>query len=285
MEAMQPLEHIIQIDQLVFDYHREHDQLTIKALDGISLNIEKGSFTAVIGKNGSGKSTLAKNINVLVRPTSGVVYVNGYDTRDDSKLWEIRQVAGMVFQNPDNQLVSAIVEDDVAFGPENLGIDPLEIRKRVDEALLSVNMYEERKKAPHMLSGGQKQRVAIAGVVAMRPQCIILDEPTAMLDPHGRQEVMEIIQNLHQEGITIILITHFMEEAAKADRIIIMDHGKIAVEGTPNQVFEEPERIKAMGLDVPFAVELRERLNARGFAVPKDIVNESEMVEFLCQFK
>ena len=247
------------------------------------MDIPRGSFTAIIGKNGSGKSTLAKNINVLIRPTSGVVYVNGYDTREDNRLWEIRQVAGMVFQNPDNQLVSAVVEDDVAFGPENLAIPPEEIRTRVDEALKAVHMYEERKKAPHLLSGGQKQRVAIAGVVAMKPQCIILDEPTAMLDPHGRKEVMEIVDRLHREGITIILITHFMEEAARADQVFLMDQGKIALSGTPEQVFSEPEKIRALGLDVPFIVELRERLIGRGLSIPNHIVSEEAMVQFLCQ--
>lgn len=274
---------MVEIKDLEFEYHREHDEIVVKAIDGVSMDIPRGSFTAIIGKNGSGKSTLAKNINVLIRPTSGVVYVNGYDTREDNRLWEIRQVAGMVFQNPDNQLVSAVVEDDVAFGPENLAIPPEEIRTRVDEALKAVHMYEERKKAPHLLSGGQKQRVAIAGVVAMKPQCIILDEPTAMLDPHGRKEVMEIVDRLHREGITIILITHFMEEAARADQVFLMDQGKIALSGTPEQVFSEPEKIRALGLDVPFIVELRERLIGRGLSIPNHIVSEEAMVQFLCQ--
>ncbi|MDD3350052.1 MAG: ATP-binding cassette domain-containing protein, partial [Eubacteriales bacterium] len=191
------MEEIIKIENLVFEYRKEDSLSGDVAVDDVSLSIERGSFTAIIGRNGSGKSTLAKNINALLLPTSGVVYVNGFSTADEEKIWEIRQTAGMVFQNPDNQLVSSIVEDDVAFGPENLGIDPEEIRSRVDESLYSVNMYEERKKAPHLLSGGQKQRIAIAGVVAMRPECIIFDEPTAMLDPHGRQEVMEIIEKLN----------------------------------------------------------------------------------------
>lgn len=276
---------MVEIKDLEFEYQREHDQIVVRAIDGVSMNIPRGSFTAIIGKNGSGKSTLAKNINVLVHPTSGVVYVNGYDTREDNRLWEIRQVAGMVFQNPDNQLVSAVVEDDVAFGPENLAIPAEEIRTRVDEALKAVHMYEERKKAPHLLSGGQKQRVAIAGVVAMKPQCIILDEPTAMLDPHGRKEVMEIVDRLHREGITIILITHFMEEAARADQIFLMDQGKIALSGTPEQVFSEPEEIRALGLDVPFVVELRERLVRRGLTIPNHIVSEEAMVQYLCQFR
>ncbi|HVI43060.1 MAG TPA: energy-coupling factor transporter ATPase, partial [Anaerovoracaceae bacterium] len=238
------MDNIIRIDDLVFQYKREEQLEPVTAVNHVSLEIKRGSFTAIIGKNGSGKSTLAKNINALLLPSSGAVYVKGFNTADETKLWEIRQAAGMVFQNPDNQIVSSIVEDDVAFGPENLGIEPGEIRKRVDDSLYSVNMYEERKKAPHLLSGGQKQRIAIAGVIAMRPECIVLDEPTAMLDPHGRYEVMEIIEKLHQEGITILLITHFMEEAAKADRVIIMEEGKVVLDGTPAKVFGHAEEIK-----------------------------------------
>lgn len=280
------MESIIRIDDLVFEYKREEQLEPVHAIDHVSLEIKKGSFTAIIGKNGSGKSTLAKNINALLLPGSGAVYVKGFNTADESKLWEIRQSAGMVFQNPDNQLVSSIVEDDVAFGPENLGMEPEEIRKRVDESLYSVNMYEERKKAPHLLSGGQKQRIAIAGVIAMRPECIILDEPTAMLDPHGRQEVMEIIQKLHHEGITILLITHFMDEAAKADRVIIMDEGRVMLDGTPVQVFGHAEEIKALSLDVPFAVDLAHRLRKRGIEVPDDIISTGEMVDYItCKLK
>ncbi|HYE68285.1 MAG TPA: energy-coupling factor transporter ATPase [Anaerovoracaceae bacterium] len=280
------MDNIIRIEDLVFEYKRDDQLESVHAVNHVSLEIERGSFTAIIGKNGSGKSTLAKNINALLLPSSGAVYVKGYNTADETKLWEIRQAAGMVFQNPDNQLVSSIVEDDVAFGPENLGIDPGEIRKRVDESLYSVNMYEERKKAPHLLSGGQKQRIAIAGVIAMRPECIILDEPTAMLDPHGRQEVMEIIQKLHQEGITILLITHFMDEAAKADRVIIMDEGKVVLDGSPDEVFGHAEEIKAMSLDVPFAVDLAHRLRKRGLELPESIINTEEMVDYIvCRFK
>ncbi len=274
---------IIKIDHLMFDYKRDEDNLPINALYDVSLLIRRGSFTAIIGHNGSGKSTLAKNINALLLPSGGAVYVNGYDTKDDSKLWEIRQTAGMVFQNPDNQLVSSIVEDDVAFGPENLGIDPLEIRKRVDESLESVNMYDLRKKAPHLLSGGQKQRVAIAGVIAMRPACIILDEPTAMLDPHGRGEVMDIIHKLNQDGITIVLITHFMEEAAKAERVVIMDKGRVQLDGSPEEVFAKFDQIKSFGLDVPLAAELAHRLRSKGIAVPDSIINIEKMVDYLCQ--
>lgn len=280
------MDNIIRIDDLVFEYKREDQLEPVHAVNHVSLEIERGSFTAVIGKNGSGKSTLAKNINALLLPSSGVVYVKGWSTADESKLWEIRQAAGMVFQNPDNQLVSSIVEDDVAFGPENLGVEPGEIRKRVDDSLHSVNMYEERKKAPHLLSGGQKQRIAIAGVIAMRPECIILDEPTAMLDPHGRYEVMEIIHKLHQEGITILLITHFMEEAAQADRVIIMDEGKAVLDGTPAEVFSHVEEIKALSLDAPFAVDLAYRLRGRGVEIPGNIISMEEMVDYIaCRFK
>lgn len=273
---------IIRIENLEFEYKREEDSEIIKAIDGVSFSLEKGSFTAIIGRNGSGKSTLAKNLNALLLPSGGAVYINGWDTKEEEHVWDIRQTAGMVFQNPDNQLVSSIVEDDVAFGPENLGIEPGEIRRRVDEALKDVNMYTYRKKAPHLLSGGQKQRVAIAGVVAMRPQCIILDEPTAMLDPHGRKEVMEIIHQLHKEKITILLITHFMEEAAQADRVIIMDNGKAVMDGTPIEIFSQPEQIKALNLDVPVAVELANGLRGRGVFIPETIIDTEGLVDYLC---
>ncbi|WP_206459809.1 energy-coupling factor transporter ATPase [Anaerovorax sp. IOR16] len=275
---------IIQIKDLVFEYQKdENEEEVVRAVNGVSLDVERGSFTAIIGKNGSGKSTLAKNLNALLLPSGGAVYVNGYDTKDEEKLWDIRQSAGMVFQNPDNQLVSSIVEDDVAFGPENLGVDPKEIRKTVDDALKSVNMYPYRKNAPHLLSGGQKQRIAIAGVVAMRPECIILDEPTAMLDPHGREEVMDIIETLHREGITILLITHFMEEAAVADRVIIMDAGNVVMDGTPVEIFSQSEKIKAVNLDVPLAVEIGNRLRSNGIPVPQDIIDTEGLVDFLCR--
>ncbi|MEA4988214.1 MAG: energy-coupling factor transporter ATPase [Anaerovorax sp.] len=275
---------IIQIKDLIFEYYKdENEEEVVRAVNGVSLDVERGSFTAIIGKNGSGKSTLAKNINALLLPSGGAVYVNGYDTKDEEKLWDIRQSAGMVFQNPDNQLVSSIVEDDVAFGPENLGVDPKEIRKRVDDALKSVNMYPYRKNAPHLLSGGQKQRIAIAGVVAMRPECIILDEPTAMLDPHGREEVMDIIETLYREGITILLITHFMEEAAVADRVIIMDAGSVVMDGTPVEIFSQSEKIKAVNLDVPLAVEIGNRLRSNGIPVPQDIIDTEGLVDFLCR--
>lgn len=280
------MDRIIRIEDLVFQYKREDQLEPVKAIDNVNISIKQGSFTAIIGKNGSGKSTLAKNINALLLPSSGAVYVKGLNTADETKLWEIRQIAGMVFQNPDNQLVSTIVEDDVAFGPENLGVEPAEIRRRVDASLYAVNMYDERKKAPHLLSGGQKQRIAIAGVIAMRPECIILDEPTAMLDPHGRYEVMEIIEKLHQDGITILLITHFMDEAAKAERVIVMDEGKVVLDGSPIEVFARAEDIKAINLDVPFAVELAHRLRKRNIYIPEHIINTEEMVDYIaCRYK
>lgn len=279
------MDEMIRIEDLVFEYTRDEDQQRVRAIDGVSLTIEKGSFTAIIGKNGSGKSTLAKNINALLLPSSGAVYVNGYDTGQEEYVWDIRQSAAMVFQNPDNQIVSSIVEDDVAFGPENLGIPPDEIRIRVDNSLNAVNMYQHRKKAPHLLSGGQKQRIAIAGAIAMRPECIVFDEPTAMLDPKGRSEVMAIIKGLHQEGITVVLITHFMEEAAEAERIVIMDQGKVALDGTPQEIFARQDEIRSMNLDVPLSVELCHRLRKRGIEIPSDIINMEEMVGFLCQYK
>jgi energy-coupling factor transport system ATP-binding protein len=278
-------ENIIQINNLIFEYKKEVDgeELSFRAIDDVSFDIEKGSFTAIIGKNGSGKSTLAKNLNGLLIPTSGTVYVCGYDTKDDEHIWDVRQSAGMVFQNPDNQLVSAIVEDDVAFGPENLGVDPLEIRKRVDKALEDVNMGQFKEKAPHLLSGGQKQRIAIAGAIAMKPRCIIFDEPTAMLDPKGRKEIMAIIDELHQEGITVVLITHFMEETVKADRLIIMNDGEVLLDGTPQEVFEHRDLIKSVNLDVPLMAELSAKLRERGIDIPQSIITEEEMVGFLCQ--
>ena len=276
---------IIIIKDLTFDYIRDDGEGIIRAVDHVSLEFRRGTFTAILGKNGSGKSTLAKNLNGLLLPTEGEVLVNGFDTRDEEHIWDIRQTAGMVFQNPDNQLVSAIVEDDVAFGPENLGVDPQEIRRRVDKALESVNMGQFKKKPPHLLSGGQKQRIAIAGVVAMRPQCIIFDEPTAMLDPKGRQEIMKIIHELHQDGITVILITHFMEEAAEADRVIVMHEGKVFLDGTPAEVFSQGQRIKEVNLDIPLAVEIGDRLRAKGVNVPSDIISTEEMVDFICQYR
>lgn len=256
-----------------------------RVIDDVTIQVEEGSFIAIIGRNGSGKSTLAKNINALLIPNSGEVIVEEFNTKDDKNIWEIRQRVGMVFQNPDNQIVSSVVEDDVAFGPENLGVDPKAIRERVDYALEAVNMSDFKKKPPHMLSGGQKQRIAIAGAIAMKPKCIVFDEPTAMLDPKGRKEVMKIIKELNSEGITVILITHFMEEAAKADEIIIMDRGKIVAQGSPIEIFADMEKLRSLSLDVPLEVKLRYRLEKRGINMPKEIIDRESMVKFLCQYK
>ena len=269
---------IIRIENLVFEY--QSDDGSVRALDRVSLDIEKGTFTSIIGRNGSGKSTLAKSINALLAPTEGTVIVGGYNTREEEYIWEIRSMAGMVFQNPDNQLVSAVVEDDVAFGPENLGLPREEIKDRIRISLESVDMYEHRKMAPHLLSGGQKQRVAIAGVVAMKPEIIVFDEPTAMLDPEGRGEVLEIAARLHKEGATVLLITHFMEETISSDRIIIMDRGRIRMDGTPREVFTQIEAIKSIGLKLPFAVEMREALRARNILqTDRPILTEEELAE------
>ena len=271
----------IRIENLFFEYAIEEEKPPKQALKGIDLEIEKGSFVAVIGQNGSGKSTLAKNLNGLLLPTGGAVYVKGWDTKDEAHIWDVRQTAGMVFQNPDNQIVSSIVEDDVAFGPENIGVEPGEIRARVDKALEDVRMGEYKRKAPHLLSGGQKQRIAIAGAVAMKPECIIFDEPTAMLDPAGRADIMEIIHELHEDGITVILITHFMEEAVQADRVIILNRGEVLLDGTPQEVFAHSERIRDASLEVPLVVELAEYLTARGIHVPKTVVTPEDFVNFV----
>lgn len=247
-----------------------------RAIDGIDLDIEKGSFVAVVGMNGSGKSTLAKCLNGLIVPTVGDVTVEGMNTKDDARLWDIRRRVGMVFQNPDNQIVSSIVEDDVAFGPENLGIPPEEIRQRVDKALKQVGMYEHRLKGAHMLSGGQKQRIAIAGAVAMRPECIVFDEPTAMLDPMGRESVMAIIRELNEEGITAILITHFMSEAAQADRIVVLREGRVLADRTPQDLFADNELIMEAGLERPPLIELRNKAG-----LPESIMSIEDMILYL----
>lgn len=281
------MSNIVEIENLVFEYaanEEEHQELK-KAIDDVSFVIEKGTFTAIIGKNGSGKSTLAKNLNGLLIPSSGRILIAGLDTKDDELVWQIRQTAGMVFQNPDNQLVSSIVEDDIAFGPENLGIDPDEIRVRVDHSISAVGMSKFLHDAPHHLSGGQKQRIAIAGVLAMKPECIIFDEPTAMLDPQGRNDVMKIIKELSKEGITIILITHFMEEAAEADRVIIMNDGKIMLDGRPSIVFKQEELLKNANMELPMAVDMAKRLRNRGIDVPEYITTEEELVDFICQYR
>lgn len=256
------------------------------ALKDISIEIKEGEFVAILGHNGSGKSTFAKHLNALLLPYGGTVYISNMDTKDEKNLWNIRQNAGMVFQNPDNQIVATIVEEDVAFGPENLGVIPRDIRRRVDEALLTVGMFEYRKHSPHLLSGGQKQRIAIAGILAMKPRCIILDEPTAMLDPSGRKEVIETIKKLNkEENITIVLITHYMDEAVNADRIYVMEDGQIAMKGTPKEVFSKVEEIKAIGLDVPQVTELAQMLINEGISLPPDILTVDEMVVELCQLK
>jgi energy-coupling factor transport system ATP-binding protein len=278
--AMEP---IIRLQDVQFEYLSFEGE-EIAALNGVTLDIQKGEFVAIIGHNGSGKSTLAKHLNALLRPSGGVVWIKGMDTRDEDKLWEIRQTAGMVFQNPDNQLVATVVEEDVAFGPENLGLTPEEIQRRVAEALKVVGMQEYAQAAPHCLSGGQKQRVAIAGILAMKPEIIVLDEPTAMLDPVGRREVMETVKYLNKhEGITVVHITHYMEEAVDADRVIVMEQGKIVLQGTPRQVFSQVEVLKEIGLDVPQVTELAYRLRAEGLDVPLNVLKVEEMVDAICR--
>ncbi len=269
---------MVTMKNVTFEYKSAEDE-RVAALKDISLTIEKGEFVVVLGHNGSGKSTLAKLINGLLLPTEGEVYVNRMSTLDEDRIWDIRQKAGMVFQNPDNQIVATIVEEDVAFGPENQGINPKEIRKRVDEALEIVGMSEYRKHAPHLLSGGQKQRIAIAGVLAMKPDCIILDEPTAMLDPSGRKEVISTIKKLNkEENKTIIHITHYMDEATQADRIIVMSEGKISLEGTPKEVFSQVDKVLNLGLDVPQVTELAFILRKEGVNVPSNILTVEELV-------
>lgn len=271
---------IIKIENVKYKYAKEDSKY---AVDNVTLNIKKGEFTAIIGHNGSGKSTLAKLINSLLLPTEGKIFVKDMDTSDDSKLWDIRQTAGMVFQNPDNQLVATIVEEDIAFGPENQGVESSEIRRRVDDALNTVGMYEYRTRPPHLLSGGQKQRIAIAGILALNSDCIILDEPTAMLDPSGRREVMDTLKKLNKQGKTILLITHYMDEAVEADRVVIMDKGNIKLDGTPKEVFKNIEEIKKYGLDVPQVTELAQELRKEGLDIPSDIIHIKELVDLLCQ--
>lgn len=276
---------MIKTQDLAFTYPGTEDQVNTRALRGVDVTIERGSFVVILGHNGSGKSTLAKTFNAVLLPSGGKVYVEGMDTMDESLLLEIRRRVGMVFQNPDNQLVAAIVEEDVAFGPENLGIPPDEIRKRVDTALEKVGMTAYRTHSPAMLSGGQKQRVAIAGILAMHPDCIVLDEPTAMLDPHGRREVMDTVHELNEkEGITIVLITHFMEEAVTADHVMVIDKGHLKMEGTAREVFSQAEKLTALGLDVPVAADLAHGLRKKGFKVPEDCLTDEELGEALCPY-
>ena len=280
------MEPIIRVDRVVFQYDEQEEaaQEQLPALRGVSLDVYPGEFVAVLGHNGSGKSTLAKLLNALYVPTKGDVWVHGMNTREEERVFEIRKNVGMVFQNPDNQMVANIVEEDIAFGLENLGVEPPRIRSAVSEVLEIVGMTKYAQNAPHMLSGGQKQRIVIAGVVAMRPNVIVFDEPTAMLDPVGRAQVMETILRLNREfGITIILITHFMEEAAMAGRVVVMDAGKIAMQGTPHEVFARVEPLHALGLDVPEPTELAYRLRVRGYDLPQDILTEQELKDALCR--
>lgn len=277
-ERITDMENFAESVNLDFKYDGE-DVLVLK---DINISFKQGEMTAVLGHNGCGKSTLAKHLNAIVLPSGGTVYIDGIDTKDESRIYDIRQRVGMVFQNPDNQIVATIVEEDVAFALENLGVQPDEIRRRVDEALKAVGMYEYRMHAPHQLSGGQKQRVAIAGIIAMRPRCIVLDEPTAMLDPKGRAEVMKTVKELNSKyGITIILITHYMEEAAQCERIIVMDRGKVLMDNSPKQVFSRVEELKAVGLDVPQVTELVYELNKYGLKLDTHIINENECCDAL----
>ena len=273
---------IIKTQQLRFSYAADEGSVPPVVLDGVDLEIAEGSFVAVLGHNGSGKSTLAKHMNAILLPTGCKVYVSGIDTADEDALLDIRRTVGMVFQNPDNQIVANVVEEDVAFAPENLGVPSEEIRRRVDEALRQVGMYEYREHAPHLLSGGQKQRVAIAGVIAMRPRCIVLDEPTAMLDPIGRSEVMKTIRALNRtSGVTVVLITHHMDEAAMADRLVVMAKGKIVSDGPPRQVFRQVEALKSVGLTVPETTELLWQLRQAGVDVPLDALSDEECAQAL----
>ncbi len=273
------MKNIIEIKDLRFSYPAEEGKEPAEVLKGIDLDIKEGEFTAILGHNGSGKSTLAKHMNAILLPTSGKVIVDGIDTADESRLFELRQQAGMVFQNPDNQIVSSVVEEDVAFALENLGVPYEEMRRRVDEALRAVNMYDYRLHSPAQLSGGQKQRIAIAGIIAMEPKCIILDEPTAMLDPRGRKEVMAVIRKMNREkGVTIVLITHYMDEAAQCGRVVVMDKGRIVLDDTPRAVFSHVDKIKKIGLDVPQVTELAWELKKAGYDISSEIITEEECV-------
>jgi len=281
---------MVKTNNLVFKYSRYNAESDEKeyfsALKDVNLSINKGEFVAILGHNGSGKSTLAKHMNALLTPTEGVVYVKGLNTKDENNTWEIRHLAGMVFQNPDNQIVAAVVEEDVAFGVENLGVPSEEIRERVDDALKWVNMYDFSKNTPSLLSGGQKQRIAIAGILAMKPECIIFDEATAMLDPIGRKEVMQAVIRLNrEEGITVIFITHHMDEAVLADRVVVMEDGEIVLDDVPKKIFCQVEKLKSLALDVPQVTELASLLIKKGINLPNDIITIDEMADYLCRLK
>lgn len=277
---------IIKASKLIYDYIRrdeeDHVEEVNRAIDGLTVDIQKGDFVAILGHNGSGKSTFAKQVNGILLPTGGTVWISGMDTKDDNHIWDIRKTAGMVFQNPDNQIIGNVVEEDVGFGPENIGVPTEEIWRRVDESLEAVGMSAYRMKSPNKLSGGQKQRVAIAGVMAMKPECIILDEPTAMLDPNGRKEVIRTIRELNrQEGITVLLITHYMEEVICADRVIVMDEGQLVMDGTPREVFSRVQELKSYRLDVPQVTELAYELKQAGIALPDGVLTREELMGHL----
>lgn len=281
---------MIKAEELTFDYERLDEEGNVeskkRAVDHVSLDIRPGKFIAILGHNGSGKSTLAKHMNAILTPTEGTLWVDGMDTKDEEHLWDIRQDAGMVFQNPDNQIIGTVVEEDVGFGPENLGVPADEIWKRVEESLRAVGMLKYRHHSPNKLSGGQKQRVAIAGVMAMHPRCIVLDEPTAMLDPNGRKSVIRTAQKLNrEEGITVILITHYMEEVIEANHVFVMDAGKVVMQGSPREIFSRVEKLKALRLDVPQATLLAYELQKRGIPLPDGILTNEELVEELCRLK
>lgn len=279
---------MIKTDKLVFEYAKRDEEGNIigksRAIDEVSLDIEPGQFIAILGHNGSGKSTLAKHMNALLVPTDGTMWVDGMDTKEDEHLWDVRQSAGMVFQNPDNQIIGTVVEEDVGFGPENLGVPTEEIWQRVEDSLKAVGMIEYRHHSPNKLSGGQKQRVAIAGVMAMRPKCIVLDEPTAMLDPNGRKEVLRSVMDLRKrEHITVILITHYMEEVVDADHVFVMDHGHVVMQGTPREIFSQVDTLKHYRLDVPQVTILADELRKRGLDIPAGVLKKEELVEILCR--
>ena len=279
---------MVQTDKLIFEYEKRDEEGNVigksRAIDEVDIDVKEGQFIAILGHNGSGKSTLAKHINAILVPTEGTVWVNGLDTKDPTELWNVRQSAGMVFQNPDNQIIGTVVEEDVGFGPENLGVPTDEIWQRVEESLKAVGMIEYRHHSPNKLSGGQKQRVAIAGVVAMEPKCIVLDEPTAMLDPVGRKEVLKTVKKLReQKKVTVILITHYMEEVIDVDKIYVMDHGRVVMEGTPKEVFSQVDELKKYRLDVPQVTILADELKKQGLDIPSGILRKEELVEALCQ--
>ena len=279
---------MIKTDKLVFKYAKRDEEGNIigksRAIDEVSLDIEPGQFIAILGHNGSGKSTLAKHMNALLVPSDGTMWVDGMDTKEDEHLWDVRQSAGMVFQNPDNQIIGTVVEEDVGFGPENLGVPTEEIWQRVEDSLKAVGMIEYRHHSPNKLSGGQKQRVAIAGVMAMRPKCIVLDEPTAMLDPNGRKEVLRSVMELRKrEHITVILITHYMEEVVDADHVFVMDHGHVVMQGTPREIFSQVDTLKHYRLDVPQVTILADELRKRGLDIPAGVLKKEELVEILCR--